>query len=191
MPRAYITSFKLHGTVFILNVGKLRFKIVMKSAHSQLISDAWEIVPYNCPTPNLWSLLYNIQDSVLWGLRKLGWFGVTWLFRRGFDAYILGMQHFFTLGSTFFKPRVVGVSWSCGEDEMLDLKKQMKMIAQGFWEEHISPIVNSDGSFCLEPHICELLTYSSFVSLVFFDWWASGTFSWHSNGRGIRGLAQS
>lgn len=74
----------------------------------------------------------------------------------------------FFLGSTFFEPRVVGVSWGCGEDEKLDLKKGMKMIAQGFWEEHISPIINSDGSFCLEPLICELLTYSSFVSLILF-----------------------
>lgn len=48
-----LTSSNLEGIVFILNVGKLRFKIMIIPAHSQLISDAWETVPYNCLIPNL------------------------------------------------------------------------------------------------------------------------------------------
>lgn len=112
-----LTSFTLEGTVFILNVGKLRFKIMIRSAHSQLISDTWETVPYNCLIPNLWYFLYNILDSILWELGKQDWFGVTWLLRKWFDAYFPGMQYF-PLGSIFFKPRVIELSWSCGEDEM-------------------------------------------------------------------------
>lgn len=64
-----LTSFNLGGIMFILNVEKLRFKI-MRSAHSQLISDVWETIPYNCLIPNLWSFIYDILDLIPWELWK-------------------------------------------------------------------------------------------------------------------------
>lgn len=123
MPLKITTASDLNDIVSILSAGKVRFRTVMKSVQGQVIRDTSEIFPQNCQTPKLWSLL-NPEFSPLGSWEKrLVWVNLATQNRIWciFSRHTIFISYLFHRGTAFSKPRVVELSWSHWENEMLHL----------------------------------------------------------------------
>ena len=100
-----LTAFNLEGIAFILNVGKLRFKTKIRSAHSPLIMMLGKLFHI------VWLQTCDLFFTILWtqscgnvgsriGLGSLGYSRNDLM--HIFHAWT---KYFFPLGSIFFKPR--------------------------------------------------------------------------------------